>query len=166
MRKYFTIAIATWSATLLLLATGTAAFAQDDPVAVQQHLLDSLARGDVPGALALFTDDAVIDTESGQCAKAPCVGKPAIQKDFERYVVDKSRRVTPLNTYVSGNLLVTRFEARSATIQKAGVDRIILWGIREMRGDRIATSRCCMPERTDRDTSRFLEWEYAHPSGE
>jgi hypothetical protein len=115
-----------------------------NPVAVQQQLLDALARGDVQAAVALFTNDAVIDTESGLCARAPCVGKVAIQKDFERYVADKSRRVTTLGTYVSGNVLVTRFEARSALIEKAGVDRIILWGIREMKGDKIASSRCCL----------------------
>jgi hypothetical protein len=118
----------------------------------------------VPAALSLFTDDAVIDAESGLCARAPCVGKAAIQKDLERYVADKTRRVTPLNTYVSGDVMVTRFEARSATIQKAGVERIILWGIRQMRGDKIASYRCCMPERTDPQTARFLDWDYAHPS--
>jgi hypothetical protein len=133
-------------------------------VTVQQHLLDALARSDVPGAVALFTEDAVIDTESGLCSKAPCVGAAAIQKDFERYVKDKTRRVTPLNTFVSGNVLVTRFEARSAIIQKTGADRIILWGIREMRGDKIATSRCCLPDRTDPQTARFLEWDQSHPS--
>jgi hypothetical protein len=61
-------------------------------------------------------------------------------------------------------MLVTRFEARSALIEKAGVDRIILWGIREMKGDKIASSRCCLPDRTDSQTARFLEWDYAHPS--
>ena len=153
-----------WFVGLLILGTAAAALAQTDPVAVQQRLLDALARGDVAGALALFTDDAVIDAQSGFCASAPCVGKAAIQKDLERYVADKSRRVTPLNTYVSGNVLLTRFEARSATIQKAGVERIILWGIREIRGDKIASTRCCLPERTDAQTARFLEWDYAHPS--
>ena len=148
----------------LILVAAAGAVAQADPVAVQQQLLDALARGDVAGALALFSEDAVIDSESGLCARAPCVGKAAIQKDLERYVADKSRRSTPLNTYVSGNVLVTRFEARSATIQKAGVDRIILWGIREMRGDKIASYRCCLPDRTDPQTARFLEWDYAHPS--
>jgi hypothetical protein len=92
------------------------------------------------------------------------VGKAAIQKDFERYVKDSTRRVTPLNTFVAGDVLVTRFEARSATIQKAGVERIILWGIKEIRGDKIASSRCCLPDRTDSQTARFLEWDYAHPS--
>jgi ketosteroid isomerase-like protein len=151
-------------AAALLLGAAAVAPAQADPVAVQQQLLDALARGDVAAALDLYTEDAVIDSESGHCAKAPCVGRAAIQKDLERYVADKSRRVTVLNTYVSGNVLVTRFEARSATIQKAGVERIILWEIRETRGDKIASTRCCMPERTDPQTIRFLEWDYAHPS--
>jgi hypothetical protein len=150
---------------LLIVGTAAAATATpEDPVAVQQQLLDDLAQGNVGGALGLFTDDAVIDSESGFCASAPCVGKTAIQKDLERYVADKSRHVTTLNTYVTGNVLLTRFEARSDTIQKAGVERIILWGIREMHGDKIASSRCCLPERTDPQTARFLAWDYAHPT--
>jgi hypothetical protein len=147
-----------------ILGAAAGALAQADPAAVQQQLYTALARGDVGAAVALFTDDAVIDSESGFCANAPCVGKAAIQKDLARYVTDKSRRMTALNTYVSGNVVLTRFEARSATIQRAGVDRIILWGIREMRGDKIATTRCCQPERTDPQTARFLAWDYAHPS--
>jgi ketosteroid isomerase-like protein len=49
----------------MLLAAVRGATAQVDPVAVQQHWLDALARGDVAGALALLTDDAVIDAPSG-----------------------------------------------------------------------------------------------------
>jgi ketosteroid isomerase-like protein len=153
-----------WFAAPLMLAVASVALADGDSVAVQQQLFDALARGDVPAALTLFTDDAVIDSESGLCARTPCVGKAAIQKDLERFAADKSRHVTVLGTYVSGDVLVTRFEARSALIQKAGVDRVILWGIRQMRGDKIASYRCCMPERTDSQTLRFLEWDYAHPS--
>jgi limonene-1,2-epoxide hydrolase len=152
------------SAVLFMFAAASQVLAQDDPAAVQRQFLDALSRGDVAAAVALFTDDAVIDAESGLCARAPCVGKAAIQKDLERYVADKSRHVIPISTYASGNLLVTRFEARSATIQKSGVERIILWGIREMRGDKIASYRCCLPERTDPQTARFLDWDYAHPS--
>ncbi len=69
-----------------------------------------------------------------------------------------------LETHVSGNVLVTRFEARSTLIAKAGVDRIILWSIREMKGDKIASSRCCLPDRTDSQTARFIEWDNAHLS--
>ena len=148
----------------LVVALGATSVAAADPVAVQQQLLDALARADVPAAVSLFTDDAVIDAQSGLCALEPCVGRLAIQKDLERYVRDKSRRTTVLNTYVSGNVLLTRFEARSATVRKAGVERIVLWGIREFRGDRIASSRCCLPDRTDAQTKRFLEWDFSHPS--
>jgi hypothetical protein len=151
------------AALIVALGTGSG-IAWADPAAVQQELSDALARGDVPAAVALFTDDAVIDTESGLCASVPCVGKEAIRRDFERYVADKSRRVTSLGTYVAGNVVVTHFEARSAQIEKAGVHRIILWGIREMKGDKIASSRCCLPDRTDSQTARFIEWDYAHPS--
>lgn len=163
MPKYFSFVNA-WRFTVLMALAAAGSIAQADPADVQQKLLDALARSDVPAAVALFTDDAVIDSESGTCAKSPCVGKAAIQKDFERYVKDTSRRITPLNTFVSGNVLVTRFEARSATIKNAGVDRVILWGIREMRDAKIASSRCCLPDRTDSQTARFLEWEYAHPT--
>jgi hypothetical protein len=156
--------VSSFAAPLILAATAGGVFAQGNSVAVQQQLFDALAGDDVRAALALFTDDAVIDAESGLCAPAPCVGKVAIKKDLERLVTDNSRRITPLNTYVAGDVLVTRFEARSAIIQKAGVDRIILWSIREMRGDKIASTRCCLPERTDPQTARFLVWDYAHPS--
>ena len=156
-------AVVSWFAVILILTAAPGALAQGDPVAVQQQLFEALARGDVAGALALFTDDAVIDAPNGPCAMAPCVGKAAIQKDLERLVADKSRRVTPLSTYVSDNVLVTQLDARSDTIRKAGVDRIIVWAIREMRGDKIAAIRCCLPERTDPQTARFLDWEREHP---
>jgi len=165
MAKLFGVAKFRWVAVALIATAGAGgAIARADPAAVQQQLSDALSRGDVPAAVALFTDDAVIDTESGLCASAPCVGKAAIEKDLERYVADKSRRVTSLGTFISGNVVVTHFEARSAQIKKAGVDRIILWGIREMKGDKIASSRCCLPDRTDSQTARFIEWDYAHPS--
>jgi ketosteroid isomerase-like protein len=162
MDRSFSVVI--WSAAILIVAAATGALAQGDPVAVQQQLFDALARGDVAGAVALFAEDAVIDVPSGLCVMAPCVGKAAIQKDLERLMADKSRRVSTLSTNVAGNVVTTRFEARSDTIQRAGVDRVILWGIREMKGDKIASFRCCLPERTDPQTARFLEWEREHPS--
>ena len=162
MSKSYATIIAGGSAMLLL--SGIAVTALADPAETQLQLFAALERGDIDSAVSQFTDDAVIDSESGFCAITPCVGKAAIRKDFERYVSDKSRRVTVLNTYVSGNVLVTRFEARSDTIRKAGVERIVLWGIREMRADKIASSRCCLPERTDSQTAQFMTWDYAHPT--
>lgn len=164
MPKSFAESLVRPFAALLMLSAASGALAQIDPASVQQKMLDSLGRGDAAAALTFYTDDAVIDSQSGFCASAPCVGKAAIQKDLERYVADKSRRVTVLDAHVTGNVVVTRFEARSSVIQAAGVDRIILWGIREIRGNQIASSRCCLPERTDSQTARFLAWDFSHPT--
>jgi|RhiMetdeSRZDD1v2_1073273.scaffolds.fasta_scaffold06423_10 ketosteroid isomerase-like protein len=164
MSTFKSLAAAVGLITLLALFAVGRAVAQGGPEEVQQRLLSALSRGDIDAALALFTDDAVIDSQSGACADKPCVGKAAIRKDLERLATDKTRRVTPLHTYTDGNVLVTRFEARSAIIQGAGFDRIVLWGIREMRGGKIAALRCCLPERTDAQTARFLEWEEEHPA--
>jgi ketosteroid isomerase-like protein len=161
--RFRSVVVIGWWMGLMLLAVVRGATAQVDPVAVQQQWLDALARGDVAGALALLTDDAVIDAPSGPCLPAPCVGKAAIRTDLERLVAARSRRVTPLQTYVAGPLLVTQFDARSDRIRQAGVDRILIWSIREMRGDKIAVIRCCLADRTDPQTARFLDWERTHP---
>src|SRR5260370_10972014 len=126
-------ALAAGLTALCLLTVAAGATALGGPEDVEQQLTNAVSRGDVTAALALFTDDAVIDSQSGLCTDAPCVGKAAIRKDLERLVTDKSRRVTPLNTYVAGNVLVTRFEARRATIQGARVERVRLSGNRGMR---------------------------------
>ena len=148
-------ALAAGFTALCLLTVAAGVTAQGGPEDVQQQLLSALSRGDVTAALALFTDDAVIDSQSGLCTDAPCVGKAAIRKDLERLAADKSRRVTPLSTYVAGNVLVTRFEARSATIQGVGVERVILWGIQgdARREDRRAQM---LPARAHRRADRPL----------
>jgi hypothetical protein len=33
-----------------------------------------------------------------------------------------------------------------------------------MRDGKIATLRCCLPERTDSQTASFVEWEEQHPA--
>src|SRR5262249_12783375 len=114
-------------ATTLTLAAAPVALVQSDPAAVLQKYEEALARGDVAGALALYTEDAVFD--GGLCAAAPCVGKAAIQKALERLAADKTHVHTTLKNYVSGNVVTSRFEVRNATIKKAGVERIIGWWI-------------------------------------
>lgn len=156
--------VATVLVALVALGVAGGAVAQSGRDDVQQQIQSALSHGDISAALALFTDDAVIDAQSGLCADNPCVGKDAIRKDLERLAADKTRRITVLNTYAAGNMLVTRFEARSATIEKAGFERIVLWSIREMRDGKIASIRCCLPERTDSQTARFVQWEEQHPA--
>jgi hypothetical protein len=148
-----------WFAVLLILAAATGALAQVDPKALRQQQFNSIARGDVAGALALYTDDAVVDG-TGLCAAAPCMGKAAIQKEFERRVAEKIS-ATGLSYYVSGPVVTTRFEVSSDTIKKAGVDRIIGWDIFEIKGDKIASARGPLWERTDPQTARYLEWQRA-----
>jgi len=70
---------------------------------------------------------------------------------------------TILKTYISGNVLTGRFEFRSDTIKKAGVERIIGWGIFEVKGDKISYLRGAIPDRSDSETARFEEWQRAQP---
>ena len=151
-------------ATVAVAAILTATSALADPIAVQTKYIEALDRGDVDAAVAFYAEDAVIDSQSGLCAAKPCVGKAMIRRDLERYLSDKSRKVTVLNTYVAGDIVFTRFEARSATVKKGQAERIVLWGMREIRSDKIVVSRCCMPDRTDAQTAKFVDWDYAHPS--
>jgi len=151
-------------AATLILAASTVARAQSDPAAVLQRHVDAIARGDAAGALALYADDAIIDTHGpgSLCSAAPCVGKAAIQKELERRVAAK-QAATILKTSVSGNLLVYWIESRNDTVRKAGVDRIVALGILEMKGDKIASAHVGIPDRTDPQTARFDEWRRAQP---
>jgi ketosteroid isomerase-like protein len=115
-------------ALTLTLAAAPVALAQSDPEAIVKKYVEALNRGDAAGALALLADDAVFDVPGGQCAAAPCVGKATIQKELESRVADKFH-VTMLKNYVSGNVVTSRFEFRSDTVKKAGVERAIGWGI-------------------------------------
>jgi ketosteroid isomerase-like protein len=150
-------------ASILTLAAATVARAQSDPAALMAKAVDAINREDAAGALALFADDAVFDVPGGLCAAAPCVGKATIQKELESRVADK-QHATILKTYVSGNVVTLRFELRSDTVKKAGVERIIGWVITEMKGDKIAYTRGGIPDRSDPQTARFVEWVRAQPS--
>jgi hypothetical protein len=149
-------------AATLTLAASTGALAQSDPAALVQRHVDAQTRGDVAGALALYADDAVIDGPGGLCSAAPCVGKAAIQKELEGRVAAKLH-VTILKTYVSGNVVTARVELRNDATQKAGVERTIGWAIIEVKGDKISSFHVGIPERTDPQTARFLEWQRAQP---
>ncbi len=149
--------LAIWFATILLVAATTGARAQSDPQALRQQQFETIARGDVAGALALYTENAVVDGV-GLCAAAPCVGKAAIQKEFESQIAHKVH-ATVLNSYVSGYVVTTRYAVHSDFTQQAGVDRIIVWDIVEIAQGKLATARGPLWERTDAQTARYLEWQ-------
>jgi hypothetical protein len=82
------------------------------------------SRGDVAAALALYSDDAIV--QYGGLCWTPCVGKAAIQKELERRVAAKNRW-TIIGKYVSGNVAVVQTELQIGYIEKSGVDRVIVW---------------------------------------
>ena len=149
--------LAVWCTTTLLVAATTGAHAQGDPQALRQQQFATIARGDVAGALALYTEDAVVDG-IGLCAAAPCVGKNAIQKELENQIAHKVH-ATVLNSYVSGSVVTTRYAVHNDSTQQAGVDRIIWWDIVEIKQGKMATVRGPLWERTDAQTARYLEWQ-------
>jgi len=158
MQKSFFLV--TLLASTLTLAASTVALAQSDPAALVKKAVEAINRGDAAGALALYADDAVFDVPGGLCTAAPCVGKATIQKELESRVADKFH-LTILKTYVSGDVVTGRFEFRSDTVKKAGVERTIGWGIFEVKGDKISYVRGAILDRSDSQTARFAEWQRA-----
>jgi ketosteroid isomerase-like protein len=151
-----------WCATILLVVAATGVRAQVDPKALLQKQFETLARGDVAGVLALYTDDAVVDG-AGLCVAAPCVGKAAIQKEFEHRITNKVQ-TTGLNYYVDGTVVTARYAVQSHSTQQAGVDRIIGWEIVELKAGKIGATRGPVWERTDAQTARYLEWQRTQPA--
>src|SRR5438874_5867604 len=122
-------------ASMLALAVSTPAPAKENPASLAQRELVAESRGDVAAALALYSDDAIV--QYGGLCWTPCVGKAAIQKELERRVGAKNRW-TIIGKYVAGNVAVVQTELQIGFIEQSGVDRVIVWCIYEVTGDKIA----------------------------
>jgi len=146
-------------ASMLAIAVSTPAPAEVDPASLAERDLAAESRGDVPAALALYSDDAIV--QNGGLCWTPCVGKAAIQKELERRVAAKNR-FTIIGKYVSGNVAVVQTELRIGYIEKSGVDRVVVWNIYEVKGDKIAIATL-VGQRTDPQTARFIEWLRSQP---
>lgn len=152
-------------ASTLALAVSTPAPAADygqakvNPLSLAQRDLAAESRGDVAAALALYSDDAVV--QNGGLCWTPCIGKAAIQKELERRVAAKNR-FTIIGKYVSGNVAVVQTELRIGYIEESGVDRVVVWNIYEVKGDKIAVATL-VGQRTDPQTARFIEWLRSQP---
>jgi hypothetical protein len=147
------------SASLLALAMSTPAPAQVDPAALAEQDLAAESRGDVAAALALYSDNAIV--QYGGLCWSPCVGKAAIRKELERRVATKNQ-FKIIGKYVSGNVAVVQTELRIGYIEKSGVDRVLVWNIYEVTGDKIAVATL-VGQRTDPQTARFIEWFRSQP---
>jgi hypothetical protein len=146
-------------ASTLLLAVSAPASAEVDPVSLAERDLAAESSGDSASALALYSDDAIV--QYGGLCWTPCVGKAAIQKELERRVAAKNRW-TIIGKYVSGNVAVVQTELRIGYIEQSGVDRVIVWCIYEVTGDKIAVVTL-VGQRTDPQTARFIAWVQAQP---
>jgi hypothetical protein len=146
-------------AATFALAVSTPAPAQVDPASLAEQEMAAESRGDVTAALALYSDDAIV--QYGGLCWTPCVGKAAIQKELERRVAAKNRW-TIIGKYVSGNVAVVQTELQIGYIEKSGVDRVIVWNIYEVKGDKIAVATL-VGQRTDPQTARFIEWFQSQP---
>jgi hypothetical protein len=146
-------------ASILAFAVSTPAPAQVDPASLAERDLAAESRGDVAAALALYSDDAIV--QNGGLCWTPCVGKAAIQKELERRVAAKNH-FKIIGKYVSGNVAVVQTELRIGYIEKSGVDRVVVWNIYEVTGDKIAVATL-VGQRTDPQTARFIEWLRSQP---
>src|SRR5260370_3989033 len=122
-------------ASMLGLAVSTPALAQVDPASLAERDLAAESHGDVAAALALYSDDAIV--QYGGLCWSPCVGKAAIQKELERPVAAKNQ-FKIIGKYVSGNVAVVQTELRIGYIEKSAVDRVIVWNIYTLTGAKIA----------------------------
>jgi hypothetical protein len=137
----------------------TPAPAQVDPASLAEQDLAAESRGDVAAALALYSDDAIV--EYGGLCWSPCVGKGAIRKELERRAAAKNQ-FKIIGKYVSGNVAVVQTELRIGYIEKSGVDRVLVWIIYEETGGKIAVATL-VGQRTDPQTARFIEWFRSQP---
>jgi len=152
-------------ASVPILAASMPAPAQDyglakvNPASLAEQDLAAESRGDVAAALALYSDDAIIQN-GGLCWTA-CVGKAAIQKELERRVAAKNK-FKIVGEYVSDNVAVVKTELQIGYIEQSGVDRVVVWNIYEVTGDKIAVATL-VGQRTDPQTARFIEWLRTQP---
>jgi len=146
-------------ASMLALAVSTPAPAEVDPASLAEQDLAAESRGDVAAALALYSDDAIV--QYGGLCWTPCVGNAAIQKELERRVGAKNQWKI-IGKYVSGNVAVVKTELQIGYIEPSGVDRVVVWCIYETKGDKIAVVTL-VGQRTDPQTARFIDWFRSQP---
>ena len=149
---------------VVALGVSVRALAQSDPALIAEQDIAAQSRGDFAAAIALYSDDAIV--QYGGLCWTPCVGKAAVQKEIERRVAAKNHAKI-IGTYVSGNVAVVKTEVRVSSVDKSGaerpaewspgVDRIIVWNIYELAGDKVGVVTL-VGQRTDPQTARFIAW--------
>jgi hypothetical protein len=125
-----------------------------DPLLLAEEELAAETRGDVAKAIALYSDDAIV--QYGGLCWTPCAGKASIQKELERRAEAKNEWKV-IGKYRSGNVAVIQTELKIGFIEYTGVDRVVVWCIYEVVGDKIAVVTL-VGQRTDPETKRFIDY--------
>ena len=118
------VSIGTFVLALLALAMSTPAPAQDyglakvDPISLAEQDLAAERRGDAAAALALYSDDAIV--QYGGLCWTPCIGKAAILTELERRIAAKNR-FKIIGKYGSGNVAVLQTELQIGYIEASGI---------------------------------------------
>ncbi len=148
------------------MGTLAAAPTELDQIALHQRLLETINRGDVIEAMALFADDAVFKGERG-CDLHPaavCLGKEEIRRDIEARVLSHTRLSnidvrffrTTWTTWTTA-----LFEMRSDLVKAVGVERLLTATTVTVQGNKIASVRLTVNSE-DEQTAKYLS---AQPSG-
>jgi SnoaL-like protein len=118
--------------------------------------VDARDRGDTESVVSLFAKDGIF-IGGGGCRPTPCVGSAAIRTSFQNQVAGHYR-ITQLDARVEGDTVIWRASAENDMTRAAGVARILTAGITVVRDGKITELRA-LPDPTDAETARFLEWQ-------
>ena len=123
-------------AVVWLVGSVPSVIGQADPVALFRQFVEARTRGDVAGAVSVFTDDAMY--RGGACR--PCVGKAAIRAEIERRVAQRIATAI-IASKVSDNVAQVRVVFTTAEMRTAHQKPEIAIATVELRGDKISSLR-------------------------
>lgn len=115
-----------------------AASAQVDLVDIYQQHFDARNAGDLDGAMALLTEDAVFEGSLGCPASAPCVGTEAIRAELESFLTHNAQ-VTISSAEVTDDTVTSQWELTSDCTRAAGMERIPGSGTAQFAGDKFSS---------------------------
>ncbi len=146
---------------LAVLPASLGVAAADDPATVFQRFIDARNSYDVPGTLALLTDD-IRFVGGATCTPAnPCVGMAAERVDLENYVTEGTQATIVGVPQVSGTTVQARIELRgNARFRAAGVERVVNNLTVEVRDGKVA-SYVGVLDASDAQTAQYLAYQRA-----
>ena len=140
-----------------LVAAATAATPQTtaatDLRVLFQQQNDAQNRGDVVAVMALYADDATVQA-GGLCARAPCAGKAAIQREVERRIAEKAQ-VKVISLRESSGTATGVLHVVEAGFASCGVERILVNFTFVVEGDTMS-SWTSNPDFTDPQSAKFI----------